>query len=178
MITISLLSAYIKAGLSPSVFGLLTPRLSFGTRSGCALAVPSHIAAIEGKARKTGLDDRIRIEGPNRHIPDVLQELDIFVMSSTSEGLPQVILEAMATGLPVVSTRVEGISEVTPEEEVSMLCEPGSARELADAMYRAATSCNLARMGKRAREIAIAKFSLAQMCHNYRAVYAEALSRH
>jgi len=99
------------------------------------------------------------------------------VLSSTSEGLPLVILEAMAAGLPVVSTRVGGVSEIAPEGEVSVLCAPGSASELAQAMYQAATACDLVRMGKRAREIAIAKFSLDHMGRSYEAIYAEALGR-
>jgi glycosyltransferase involved in cell wall biosynthesis len=132
---------------------------------------------LKEQARKAGLDGRIHIEGLNHHIADVLQELDIFVMSSTSEGLPLVILEAMAAGLPVVSTRIGGVSEVAPEGDVSVLCTPGSASDLAEAMYKAATSCDLACMGKKAREIAIAKFSLDQMWRSYQAVYAEALGR-
>jgi glycosyltransferase involved in cell wall biosynthesis len=132
---------------------------------------------LKEHARKAGLNGRIRIEGLNRRVADVLRELDIFVMSSTSEGLPLVILEAMAAGLPVVSSRIGGVSEVAPEGDVSVLCAPGSASELAEAMYRAATTCDLARMGKRARQIAIAKFSLDQMWRSYRAVYAEALGR-
>jgi glycosyltransferase involved in cell wall biosynthesis len=132
---------------------------------------------LKEQARKAGLSGRICIEGLNPRIPDVLREIDIFVMSSTSEGLPLVILEAMAAGLPVVSTRVGGISEVAPEGDVSVLCSPGSASELAEAMYQAATACDLARMGKRAREIAIANFSLDKMWRSYQAVYAEALRR-
>ena len=83
----------------------------------------------------------------------------------------------MAAGLPVVSTRIGGVSEVAPEGDVSVLCRPGSASDLAEAMYKAATSCDLACMGKKAREIAIAKFSLDQMWRSYQAVYAEALGR-
>jgi len=132
---------------------------------------------LKEQARKTGLNGRIRIEGLNRRVADVLRELDIFVLSSTSEGLPLVILEAMAAGLPVVSTRVGGVSEIAPEGEVSVLCAPGSASELAQAMYQAATACDLVRMGKRAREIAIAKFSLDHMGRSYEAIYAEALGR-
>jgi glycosyltransferase involved in cell wall biosynthesis len=132
---------------------------------------------LKEQTRKAGLNGHIRIEGFIQHIADVLQELDIFVMSSTSEGLPLVILEAMAAGLPVVSTRIGGVPEVAPEGDVSVLCAPGNASELAEAMYKAATACDLARMGKRAREMAIAKFSLDQMWRSYEAVYAEALGR-
>jgi glycosyltransferase involved in cell wall biosynthesis len=132
---------------------------------------------LKGQVRKAGLEGRIRIEGLNHRIADVLREIDVFVLSSTSEGLPLVILEAMAAGLPVVSTRIGGVPEVAPEGDVSVLCTPGSASELAEAMYKAATSCDLASMGKKAREIAIAKFSLDQMWRSYQAVYAEALGR-
>jgi glycosyltransferase involved in cell wall biosynthesis len=132
---------------------------------------------LKEQARKAGLDNRIRIEGLNHRIADVLRELDVFVLPSTSEGLPLVILEAMAAGLPVVSTRIGGVPEVAPERDVSVLCAPGSASDLAEAMYKAATSCDLASMGKKAREIAIAKFSLDQMWRSYQVVYAEALGR-
>ena len=104
---------------------------------------------LKERARKAGLNSRIRIEGLNPSIADVLRELDIFVMSSISEGLPLVILEAMAAGLPVVSTRVGGVREVAPEGDVSVLCVPGSASDLAEAMYQAATACDLVRMGKK-----------------------------
>jgi glycosyltransferase involved in cell wall biosynthesis len=133
--------------------------------------------ALRQQARKAGLDGRIRIEGLNHRIADVLRELDIFVLSSTSEGLPLVILEAMAAGLPVVSTRIGGVPEVAPEGDVSVLCTPGSASDLAEAMYKAASSCDLAGMGKKARELAIAKFSLDQMWRGYQEIYAEALGR-
>ncbi len=132
---------------------------------------------LRARARQTGLNGRIHIEGLNHRIADVLRELDVFVMSSTSEGLPLVILEAMAAGLPVVSTRIGGVPEVAPEGSVSVLCPPGSADELAEAMYRAATTCDLACMGKTARELAIAKFSLDQMWRSYEAVYSEARER-
>lgn len=134
-------------------------------------------ADLRERASKAGLNGRIRVEGVNHEIADVLQDLDIFVLSSTSEGLPLVILEAMAAGLPIVSTRIGGVPEVAPEGTVSYLCTPGSADELAEAMYRAATNPNLSTMGRTARETAIAKFALAQMWRSYEATYVESLER-
>jgi glycosyltransferase involved in cell wall biosynthesis len=132
-------------------------------------------AELRERALKTGLNGRLRIEGINHKIADVLRDLDIFVMSSISEGLPLVILEAMAAGLPIVSTRIGGVPEVATEDTVSFFCNPGNAEDLAEAMYRAATNPNLASMGKTARETAIARFSLAQMWRSYETIYTESL---
>jgi glycosyltransferase involved in cell wall biosynthesis len=134
-------------------------------------------ADLRERARKTGLNGRLRVEGINHAIADFLQGLDIFVFSSISEGLPLVILEAMAAGLPIVSTRIGGVPEVAPEGSVSYLCTPGSADDLAEAMYRAAKNPDLASMGKTAREMAVAKFSLDQMWRSYETIYAESLGR-
>jgi glycosyltransferase involved in cell wall biosynthesis len=134
-------------------------------------------AELRERARQKGLAERVRLEGVNHKIADFLRDLDVFVLSSISEGMPLVILEAMAAGLPVVSTRVGGVPEVALEGVVSVLCAPGSADELAAAMYRAATSADLARMGREAREMAIAKFGLAQMWRSYETVYLQSLER-
>jgi len=134
-------------------------------------------AELRERARKAGLNGRLRIEGVNHQIADFLQELDIFVFSSISEGLPLVILEAMAAGLPIVSTRVGGVPEVAVEGAVSYLCAPGRADDLAEAMYRAATSADLAKMGKAARETAVARFGLSQMWRSYELLYTESLGR-
>lgn len=132
---------------------------------------------LQERARKAGLNGRLRIEGINHQVADFLKDLDIFVLSSISEGLPLVILEAMAAGLPIVSTRIGGVPEVAAEGSVSYLCSPGNADELAEAMYRAATNPELASMGKTARETALARFSLAEMWRSYEAVYSESLGR-
>jgi glycosyltransferase involved in cell wall biosynthesis len=134
-------------------------------------------AELRERARKAGLNGRVRVEGTSDEIAGVLRDLDIFVLSSISEGLPLVILEAMAAGLPIVSTRIGGVPEVATEGAVSYLCTPGRADDLADAMYRAATSADLAKMGNTARETAIATFGLTQMWRGYEAIYAESFER-
>ena len=98
---------------------------------------------------------------------------DIFVLSSVNEGLPLVTLEAMAAGLPVVSTRVGGSPEVAPEGEVAWYCEPGSAKKLASAMLAAARAgaAEWQRRGARARELALSRYGVEHMAAQYDAIF-------
>ena len=96
-----------------------------------------------------GLGDRVRYRGSTPKPAEALQAMDVFVLSSISEGLPLVILEAMAAGLPIVSTRVGGITEVAPEGTAAWFAEPGNPASLANALRQAASS-DLAAVGRAA----------------------------
>ena len=65
--------------------------------------------------------------------------MDVFVMSSVAEGMPRVLLEAMAGGVPVVSTRVGGIPEIIHDPSVGFLVPPCDAPALAETMIQAAS---------------------------------------
>jgi len=130
---------------------------------------------LEAQVRRLGLPDRVHLEGPTADAAKTLQSLDVFVLSSLSEGLPLVILEAMAAGLPIVATRVGGVPEVAPENSVAWFCEPGDSADLAKAMLAASGSTALADMGREARRLAAAQFGIAGMCGNYAALYAKLL---
>ena len=132
---------------------------------------------LSSQATRLGLAHKICIEGPSSRIPEVLSELDVLVFSSLSEGLPLTILEAMAAGLPIVSTRVGGIPEVAPEGEVAWFCPPGEPGPLAAAMYQASVCSHLPEMGARAREIAIANYSVQTMQCRYESLYRRVLER-
>jgi glycosyltransferase involved in cell wall biosynthesis len=93
--------------------------------------------------------------------------LDIFVLSSLNEGLPLTILEAMAAGLPIVSTRAGGVSEAVREGDNAYLAEPGDVDGLAHAMIRMARASNLAGMGAIGREIVLDRFSIEGTWHEY-----------
>jgi glycosyltransferase involved in cell wall biosynthesis len=127
--------------------------------------------ALRTQIRQLGLGDRVHLEGRTEDSSRVFETLDVFVFSSLSEGLPLVILEAMAAGLPIVSTRVGGVPEVAPENTTAWLCEPGDPATLAEAMLRAAGSPALAAMGAAARRLAIANYGSDRMALRYQSLY-------
>jgi len=123
-------------------------------------------AQLESRIAASGLQGRVHYHGPASKPAEALRTLDIFVLSSISEGLPLVILEAMAAGLPIVSTRVGGVAEVAPEGTAAWFAEPGNPASLAEAMRKAAAS-DLAAAGRSAYEIAGRDFGVDTMQRHY-----------
>ena len=121
-----------------------------------------------------GLEACVHLHGAVQDIPGFLRLLDVLVMSSLSEGLPVALLEAMASGLPVVSTRVGGIPDVAPELDVAYYCPPGDAPALAAQMLRMAHS-DLASMGAAANAIVRQQYGIAGTAARYEELYRELL---
>ncbi|MEL6792710.1 MAG: glycosyltransferase, partial [Pseudomonadota bacterium] len=93
-------------------------------------------ARIEARIADMGLTDVVRLTGYLSQ-SDVAAELarsDVFVLPSFAEGVPVVLMEAMATGLPVVATRVAGIPELVEDGVSGRVVAPGDAEALADAI--------------------------------------------
>lgn len=128
-------------------------------------------APIEGRVTQLGMQSRVRLHGASQDVAGFLSKLDLFVLSSVTEGLPVAILEAMAAGLPIVSTRVGGVPEVAPEGSVAWFCPPREADALAAAMREAATSPALAAMGRAAFELARAGFGIREMWSQYQTLF-------
>jgi glycosyltransferase involved in cell wall biosynthesis len=92
-----------------------------------------------------------------------MQAFDVFVLTSNSEGCPNVILEAMATGLPVVSTSVGGVPELVTDE-TGILVPPGDDAALADAIRQLLDDpARRQAMGQAGRRRAVEHFSLETM---------------
>jgi len=87
--------------------------------------------AVEAAIRRAGLEDRIRLAGWRQDIPRVMRTLDLFLLTSHWEGLPQVLLQARASSLPAVATRAGGAAEAIVDGQHGWLCEPGDIDELA-----------------------------------------------
>ena len=85
-------------------------------------------------ANRLDILPRVRFVGERGDVAPLLREMDFYVQSSIAEGMPNSILEAMATGLPVVATDVGGTSEVVVHGETGLLVPPGDPAALADAL--------------------------------------------
>jgi len=130
---------------------------------------------LEGELRQRvaalHLDDRVRLctFTPEIHVP--LAAADFFVLSSTSEGLPMAVLEALASGLPVIATAVGGIADAVGNPPAGTLVESGDVAGLSQAIAKIATDARLrTELATRARERARA-FSLEAMVDAYLAAY-------
>lgn len=121
----------------------------------------------------------IRFAGVRSDVPEVMSAADGYVMSSAWEGMPMVLLEAAAAGLPIVSTRVGGNHEVVLEEQTGLLVPLSDPNALAAAMLRVTRlpEAERRRMGDRGREHIRAHYDLARVAERWESLYREVLAR-
>jgi sugar transferase (PEP-CTERM/EpsH1 system associated) len=117
------------------------------------------------------------LPGERTDIPEMMRALDLFVLPSLREGISNTILEAMASGLPVVATRVGGNPELVVEGETGMLVPPLDPVALAAAIRRYLVDGDLlTRHGQAGRRKAEGRFSIEAMVNGYLNVYDEVLN--
>jgi sugar transferase (PEP-CTERM/EpsH1 system associated) len=134
-------------------------------------------AVLARLAGQLGLGAAVRFLGLRPDVPAVLRALDVFVLPSIAEGISNTLLEAMATGLPVVATRVGGNPELVEADVTGTLVRAGDPAALAAGILRYVEDPHLRELaGKAARQQAVARFDLAGMLARYRELYA-ALAR-
>ena len=91
-------------------------------------------STIENHVQKLGLSEKVQFLGYQNNILEILRSMDIFILPSLWEGMPNAILEAMAAGLPVVATNVGGTPEVVVDGETGFLVPPRDPEALANAI--------------------------------------------
>jgi sugar transferase (PEP-CTERM/EpsH1 system associated) len=124
------------------------------------------------------LADRARFLGRSENVAEVLRTMDIFVLPSTSEGMSNTVLEAMAAGLPVVATRVGGNCEVVEEEHTGWFFPPGNPEALSRRLQELASDRErLRKAGTAGRERAVRHFSLKRMIDDYENLYLDLARR-
>jgi glycosyltransferase involved in cell wall biosynthesis len=119
--------------------------------------------ALQEQTRKSGLDGVVIFEGPVNHerVLALYRNADLAVLASFGEGVPVVLMESMATGIPCVATWVNGIPELVRNGIDGLLVAPGDAAGLAAAIGRLLDDPELrARMGRAAREQIAAAYDL------------------
>ena len=127
---------------------------------------------IRGWAERAGLGDRIRIPGRVEDPENLLRGFDVYVNCSVFEGSSNAIMEAMASGLPIVATRVGGTPELVSESDDAVLVEPRNVDQLAAAFSRLAADRELrARLGAHGERAAKERFGMDRMVASYAELY-------
>jgi sugar transferase (PEP-CTERM/EpsH1 system associated) len=130
--------------------------------------------ALVERASALGISNHVHFLGHRTDVEVVLAAADVFVLSSESEGLSNTILEAMASGLPVVATRVGGADELVVEGVSGLLVPPRSSTDLAGALgLLLRDPVRRSAMGTAGRARAEAEFSLAGMVQRYESMYLD-----
>ena len=129
-------------------------------------------AELERAVRQRNLSGAVVFAGRRDDVADVLSALDVFVLSSATEGLAVTLLEAMAAGLPVVATRVGGNPEVVVDGDTGRLVPPRDPAALAAAIGELLSDrARARRMGERGAERARGRFGIDEMVNGYLALY-------
>lgn len=124
------------------------------------------------------LAERVQILPARTALLPLFQEAAVFALSSAQEGLPNVVLEAMAAGLPVVATKVGGLPELVVPGQTGWLTPAGDAAALAAALGQLLSSPAMRRdFGLAARQRVLREFSLDAMVRRHEEVFGDLLSR-
>jgi sugar transferase (PEP-CTERM/EpsH1 system associated) len=132
--------------------------------------------ALAAAVRERGLDDVVWRPGARSDVPELLRAMDLFVLPSMNEGVSNTILEAMATGLPVVAARVGGTPELVVDGETGRLYAPWDSAGLERSLlaYVRDPGSRLAH-GAAGRRRVVSDFSLESMVKGYLDLYDESI---
>jgi glycosyltransferase involved in cell wall biosynthesis len=134
--------------------------------------------ALQAQAQRLGIADRVKLLGERDDIPLLLQALDVFALTSVAEGISNTILEAMASGLPVVATRVGGNPELVEHGVTGQMISAGDVPALTEALRSYLSDAELRRThGANARARAEQHFSLERMAAQYADLYLGLVDR-
>jgi sugar transferase (PEP-CTERM/EpsH1 system associated) len=135
-------------------------------------------ADLEAQSRSLGLSEAVTFAGVRTDVPEILAALDVFVLPSLWEGMPNAVLEAMAAGLPVVATAVGGTPEVVVDGVTGLLVPPRDPDALARAIESLLRDPGLRRkMGQAGWKRVERCFSVEQMVRKTEYLYETLLNR-
>lgn len=135
------------------------------------------LAHLRGLVESLGIKHMSWLPGAVSNVPEVIHGLDVFVLPSLNEGISNTLLEAMASGLPVVATAAGGNVELVEEGRTGRLVQPSDVQSLTRVLAEYVADQSLRhRHARAARGRAVERFALDTMVNNYQAVYEELVS--
>ena len=134
---------------------------------------------LRDRAKSLDLKDRVIFSGFRQDMPEVYAAIDIFVLPSLQEACARVLLEAMASGKPVIATSLGGNPEIVVDEVTGILVPAKDARALAQAMLRLIREPDTARqMGEAGRKRSQECFTIAENLVKIEFIYGELLNKY
>jgi len=134
-------------------------------------------ATLEGEIARLDLRGKVVLAGFRDDVHQIMGGFAALCMTSDSEGMPNVVLEAMAAGVPVVATRVGGVAEVVRDGETGFLVETGDVHGVAAAMFRILDDPeDAARMAAMGRNLALEERNCGAIAGRLGSAYIEALT--
>jgi glycosyltransferase involved in cell wall biosynthesis len=132
---------------------------------------------LEALAARLGIAERVWFAGVRDDVERLLRACDIFVLPSRTEAFPNVVLEAMATGLPVVTTDVGSVREMVEDKASALIVPPGDDVALAAALERLMQDATLrTTLGRRGRAIVEERFRFDAMCTKREQLFEELIA--
>lgn len=134
---------------------------------------------LKALAHSMGVENRVIFLGHRSDIPEILGESDLFVFPTLMDALPTVLLEAMAVGVPIVSSEVGGIPEILKNEIDGLLIQPANPADLAESCIRLLSDHELAgRLSVSALRVAEERFDVRKQAGTLVNIYDRLVSAH
>jgi len=134
--------------------------------------------AVAGMAEELGARTSVDLLGPRDDVPAILRASDVGVLASSTEGLPNAVLEYMAAGLAVVATDVGGVGEAVERGVTGLLVPPKDEAALGDALVSLLSDPERAScMGAAGRRSAVSRFAIGRSVRDHAELYASLLER-
>ena len=135
---------------------------------------------LENLVKKLNLNKYVTFIGmvPNEAVPEYMVAADVFVLPSLSEGFPTVIVEAMASGIPIVATKVGGVPEIIKDGENGFLVEPMNSEEIAEKVLLLLNNDELRKRISEKNKEEVKKYNWESIAEKLEEIYFGIISDH
>lgn len=131
---------------------------------------------VQQISQELNVEPYVLFLGSRSDVPDILRALDIFTLTSSNEGTPNVVMEAMATALPCVVTDIGDCKDLVPHGQTGFLAPVGAVEALADHILCLANDVELRRAQGEAGYQRIQSYDVQKMAEQYRILYDEVMT--